>query len=126
MELTAAATLRTPDLCALLARTPTSHRCDGQLHATATVGTLCDRQNSTFRPSQLHRLVVWPRRPGQGGAERGQHDSRCGCRRLVFKVSMTVVGLIPSTRAVSRIPLPFKAISTICCLTTCRKPLCVY
>ena len=36
---------------------------------------------------------------------------------LFFNSFMTVVGLTCNTRAVSRMPLAFMAISTICCLT---------
>ena len=39
------------------------------------------------------------------------------CRFLFFSSLMTVVGLTCSTCAVSRMPLAFIAISTICCLT---------
>src|SRR6516165_9353338 len=47
-----------------------------------------------------------------------------GERRLFFfKVLMTVVGLIFSTRAVSRIPLPLRLISTICSLIAGARPL---
>src|SRR5712691_3440270 len=37
-------------------------------------------------------------------------------RLFFFRSLMTVVGLTCSTRAVSRIPLAFMAMSTICCL----------
>lgn len=43
-------------------------------------------------------------------------------RRLFFSVSITVLVLIPSTRAVSRMPLPFIAISLICCFTSFNRP----
>jgi hypothetical protein len=36
--------------------------------------------------------------------------------------SMTVVGLLCRTRAMSRIPLPFNVISRICCLTSGTRP----
>ena len=43
--------------------------------------------------------------------------------RLFFlMVSMTVVGLTPKTRAVSRIPLPLSALSTIRGFTAGRRP----
>jgi hypothetical protein len=38
-------------------------------------------------------------------------------RGLFFNALITVVALTCNTRAVSRIPLAFRAISTICCLT---------
>ena len=37
---------------------------------------------------------------------------------LFFHSAMTVFGLMGNTRAVSRIPLAFMALSTICCLTS--------
>ena len=43
--------------------------------------------------------------------------------RFFWRVVRTVVGLTPSTRAVSRIPLPLSAISTICFLTSGCRPL---
>src|SRR5215510_14605802 len=39
-------------------------------------------------------------------------------RHFFFSSLMTVVGLTWSTRAVSRMPLAFIAMSTICCLTS--------
>ena len=39
-------------------------------------------------------------------------------RCLFFNSLITVVGLTCNTRAVSRMPLAFMAISTICCLTS--------
>ena len=42
----------------------------------------------------------------------------CSQCRSFFNASMTVVGLILSTRAGSRMPLPLSAISLICCLTS--------
>jgi hypothetical protein len=44
-------------------------------------------------------------------------------RLFFFKVLMTVVGLSLSTRAVSRIPLPLRRISTICSLIAGARPL---
>jgi hypothetical protein len=44
-------------------------------------------------------------------------------RDLFLSVVITVVGLTPSTRAVSRMPLPFSAMSTICRLTSGNRPL---
>src|SRR6516165_7880008 len=43
-------------------------------------------------------------------------------RLFFFKVLMTVVGLSLSTRAVSRIPLPLRRISTICSLIAGARP----
>jgi len=45
---------------------------------------------------------------------------------LFFNVFITVVGLTFNTRAVSRLPRPFRAISTIWVLTSCKNPLWVY
>src|SRR5262245_39429962 len=44
-------------------------------------------------------------------------QSYLGTTTFFFRVMITVLGLTPSTRAVSRMPLPFSAISTIRCLT---------
>src|SRR5262245_15762381 len=43
-------------------------------------------------------------------------------RRLFLSSCRTVVGLTCNTRAVSRIPLAFIAMSTICCLTSGKRP----
>jgi hypothetical protein len=53
------------------------------------------------------------------GLEVQQHAVIYGLqvRCLFFNSVITVVGLTCSTRAVSRMPLAFIAISTICCLT---------
>src|SRR5262245_58322068 len=45
---------------------------------------------------------------------------------LFLNVFITVVGLTFKTRAVSRMPLPFSAISIIWVLTSCKNPLLVY
>src|SRR5438132_8814896 len=47
-------------------------------------------------------------------------------RFLFFNSFRTVVGLMCNTRAVSRIPLAFMAISTTCCLTSGDCPSYVY
>ena len=41
---------------------------------------------------------------------------------IFFSVSITAVGLICNTRAVSRIPLPLIAMSLICCFTAFNSP----
>ena len=54
------------------------------------------------------------------------HKSRIHLAEIVrffLSVVMTVVGLTPSTRAVSRMPLPLSAISTICRLTSGNLPV---
>jgi hypothetical protein len=43
---------------------------------------------------------------------------RLEVRGLFLNSLITVVGLTCNTRAVSRMPLAFKAISTICCFTS--------
>src|SRR2546426_7555094 len=48
---------------------------------------------------------------------------RLELRRFLLRVVITVVGLTPSTRAVSRIPLPFSVRSIICCFTGGMSPL---
>jgi len=45
------------------------------------------------------------------------------CRFFFFNVLMTVVVLIFNTRAVSRIPLPLRLMSTICSLIAGARPL---
>src|SRR5215467_15228331 len=47
-------------------------------------------------------------------------------RFFFFNSLMTVVGLMCNTRAVSRMPLAFMAISTICCLTSGDCPAYAY
>src|SRR5216683_8456165 len=44
-------------------------------------------------------------------------------RRFFLRVLITVIGLTPSTRAVSRMPLPLSAMSTICRLTCGTHPV---
>src|SRR5947207_3174264 len=44
-------------------------------------------------------------------------------RRFFLRVVMIVVGLTPSTRAVSRMPPPLSAMSTICRLTSGNRPM---
>jgi len=43
-------------------------------------------------------------------------------RLLFFNSAMTVVGLMCSTGAISRLPLPLRGISRICCLTAGMRP----
>jgi len=43
-----------------------------------------------------------------------------------FKTDKTVFTLMPKTRAVSRMPLPFRAIFIICCLVWGVAPLFLY
>src|SRR5262245_54533455 len=50
----------------------------------------------------------------------------CDLRFLFFNSFRTVVGLTCNTRAVSRMPLAFIAISTICCLTSGDCPAYAY
>ena len=47
-------------------------------------------------------------------------------RFFFFNVSLTVVGLILNTRAVSRIPRPCRAIATICRVTSGQNPFLSY
>jgi hypothetical protein len=46
--------------------------------------------------------------------------------RFFLRVVITVIGLTPSTRAVSRMPLPLSAISIIYCLTSGTHPVLRY
>lgn len=70
------------------------------------------------RPFQLHRLS--PPSPVLGHAQFVPTgvDSPVQDSALFFNSSITVVGLILSTRAVSLIPLPLTAMSLIFCLTS--------
>ena len=58
-----------------------------------------------------------PRR-GLGAGAAIPPDSRGRAPVPFFNAFRTVVGLMCNTRAVSRMPLAFRAISTICCLTS--------
>jgi hypothetical protein len=51
---------------------------------------------------------------------------RVKCRRFFLRALITVIGLTPSTRAVSRTPLPLSALSTICRLTSGNRPVLRY
>src|SRR5215813_14604470 len=64
-----------------------------------------------IRTPYLHLHVLW----GQVLQDCLIHLLEVRC--LFLSSLMTVVGLTCSTRAVSRMPLAFIAISTICCLT---------
>ena len=78
----------------------------GDFCATATTHLQC------IRTPYLHLDLL--------GVEVPQHGviHRLQVRRLFFNSLITVVGLTCNTRAVSRMPLAFMAISTICCLTS--------
>jgi hypothetical protein len=71
-----------------------------------------------FLPSLDHHIDL-------GRTQRlAQRLVHCGERRLFFFNSlMTVVVLIFSTRAVARIPLPLRRMSTICSLIAGARPL---
>ena len=76
-------------------------------------------QQIVLFPSLLHNHVrlVRTQLVEEGLVHRGE-------RRLFFFNSLiTVVGLIRNTRAVSRMPLPWRLISTICSLISGARPL---
>ena len=67
--------------------------------------------------SNDHLYLIWV----QQGEQTVIHTAER--RRFFLSSLMTVVGLIFSTRAVSRMPLPLSAMSTTCSLTSGRYPL---
>ena len=101
---------------------PARPQFDGQWRATAIAVAAWTAQNSTFRPfqrPQLERpLPPWVAFPWT--LEEGDVPLQAG--DVLLSSSMTVVGLICSTRAVSRIPLPFMALSAICGFTPGKYP----
>jgi len=85
-------------------------RCDDQVHATTLVPSFWPRRNSTFPPA---RRRVPPRRGRRvNDEEAGTWGWRGETRRLFFIMAIPVVGLMRNTRAVSRMPLPLRAIAT--------------
>jgi len=96
------------------------HQCDDRLRATTTVVAASIEQSSTSHPFPL--LELWlPSLTLESSASvavtvcwLAPNDD------LFFNSSITVVGLIFSTRAVSLMPLPLTAISLICCFTSAR------
>src|SRR5262245_41617578 len=68
------------------------------------------------RSKPLCAIEIYLHARGMEMLEHGQiHLLQVKC--LFFNSLITVVGLTCNTRAVSRMPLPFMAISTICCFT---------
>ena len=90
--------------------------CDARLRAAdRLVGgrqTAWERSISFIRTQQVHGQCV-----EEWLIHRGEY------RFFFFNVLMTVVGLIFNTRAVSRIPLPLRLMSTICSLIAGARPL---
>src|SRR5262245_41218550 len=111
-----------PGLTTFLHAAFTAH----QWRARASADALSFAQNSTFRRARssahavppAHPHARFPPRPAQDVRTPAPHDSLAATPALFFSSLMTVVGLTWSTRAVSRIPLAFIAMSTICCLTS--------
>src|SRR5215217_4007958 len=98
-----------------------------QWRATASAGTLCYARNSTFRRALRSAPAVdlaprSGRSPPPLARDAGPvtgADSRAGVSTPFFFSSvMTVLVLTCKTRAVSRMPLAFIAMSTICFLTS--------
>src|SRR5215510_8499230 len=104
-------------------RTLLSALSDDPALPTATAGASCGRQTTTSRLIQppppceppLQGLLPHHQAPRRG--------SLGGAQALFLRVLITVIGLTPSTRAVSRMPLPFSAMSTICRLTSGNRPV---
>lgn len=71
------------------------------------------------RTADNHVHVARVQRIEQGVVDGGE------CRPFCFNSFMTVVGLIRNTRAVSRMPLPLRLLSTTCSLISGNRPLCV-
>ena len=76
------------------------------------LGTEATTHLQLIRPPEFYLHLL--------GTQDCQHGMihRLQLRPFFFSSLMTVVGLTCSTRAVSRIPLAFIAMSTICCLTS--------
>src|SRR5262249_25653855 len=117
-------------LCGAPRHTPTPSHGDDRSHAITTAAPLSCQHNS---PS--HRV----RRSARGGDQLLSATDldlhllwgpvlQCRLidllevRRLFLSSCRTVVGLTCNTRAVSRMPLAFIAMSTSCCLTPGKRP----
>src|SRR5437016_3851825 len=108
----------------------TPSRCGDQWRARAILDLLSLAQNSTFRRArsavhdapQAHPSARFPPRPARDARPPALHDSPAATPALFFNSLMTVVGLTWSTRAVSRMPLAFIAMSMICCFTPAACP----
>src|SRR5262245_1867167 len=99
-------------------RTRGSGWSDAPVPPTATAGASCGRQTTPSRPLPPPPPYEPPLQgllPHHQGPRRG---SLGGAQAFFLRVLITVIGLTPSTRAVSRTPLPFSAMSIICRLTS--------
>ena len=93
--------------------------------ATANEDSLCFLHSSTFRPTLNPSAQAEPAPPLDkfllqlplASVALILIDLPAVVEALFFNSLMTVLVLICKTRAVSRIPLPFSAMSTICSLT---------
>src|SRR5262249_49675874 len=96
--------------------------CDDQWHATTNAGSLCCVRHSTFRQAlrsghAVDQVLLHGKslpRHAQDAALVIPRGSLVRGPMLFFHSAMTVFGLICKTHAVSRMPLAFMAISTIC------------
>src|ERR687895_1117394 len=107
-----------------LTHKPKSSLFYGQWHTITSVVALCSRQNSTFHHIQCLHYVASAQRPHQKDSAASPKSGLHGARLILFFLSssITVVGLIFKTRAMSRTPLPFRLISMICSLTSGNRP----
>src|SRR5882724_171407 len=87
-------------------------------HATTGAADLYASHSSTSHSFLRHPLSRWSPGIALAVIATRADDALLEWPVLFFNVSMTVVGLLCSTRAISRIPLPCMVISTICCLTS--------
>ena len=94
---------------------------DDQWHARAIAAGFSSQQNSTFRNFSFFHFVDFDENLAWlHPLDRDLVDVLK--RGSFFNSAMTVVGLMCSTRAISRIPLPLRVISRICCLTAGMRP----
>lgn len=93
--------------------------CD-QWRARASARPFYCPQSSTSHRLRLRRPATGKDSPQFESAQflSSKLHSQLGDGGLFFNVSITVVGLIFKTLAVSLMPLPLSAMSAICCLTS--------
>src|ERR671919_2925137 len=117
-------------LCDSLKHTQESFLSHVLSHTTTPVDEPCFLQNSTSHHTRLFNrfnMLTKFNRHLLGvklAQQNGIYSAQLGF--FFFISSMTVVGLIFRTRAMSRIPLPFKLISMICSLTWGNRPKSEY
>src|SRR5436305_946111 len=93
-----------------LTHKPISSPFYGQWHTITSVVALCSRQNSTSHHIHCLQYVASAQRPHQKGSVASpKSDLHVALLILFLSCSITVVGLIFNTRAMSRMPLPIYA-----------------